>query len=89
MNLTFTKVRAELLCTDSRLTFPSPHPRLGGAIPHFSSSSRGNRAQSFWSYSLIRMRGMEVERREVSTSSVCFLSTSASSVQPKKGFGTS
>ena len=93
---------AELLTwTGSSISFPAhPQPRLpaprpplptraGGAIPRFPLNSRGNRHQSLLRCSLIRMRVMEMERKQVSTSSVCSFPTSASSVQPKKGFDAS
>lgn len=92
MNLTFTKVRLSSLHEQALalLSLPTPSPtRASGAIPHFTLNSRGNRHQSLWRCSLIRMRVMELERRQVSTSSVCSLPPSASSVQPKKGFDAS
>lgn len=93
MNLTFTKVRLSSLHEQALtlLSLPTPSPtRASGAIPHFTLNSRGNRHQSLWRCcSLIRMRVMEMERRQVSTSSVCSLPPSASSVQPKKGFDAS
>lgn len=80
MNLTFTKVRTELL----NIAVPAPYPGPGDAIPHSTLNSGGNRSQGLLRCSLIRMRGMVMERRKVSTSYVCLLPPSAFSVQLRR-----
>lgn len=90
MNLTFMKVRAELLHTNWLTSLSLSFTwEPSGATTHFTLSSEGSRAQGLLRYSLIRMRGLEMEKREVSTSYVCLLPLSSYSVQPKKGFRAS
>lgn len=57
--------------------------------PTLHFAFQGNRSQSLLRCSLIRMRGMEVERRKVLTSCICLLPPPTSSVQLGRPFNAS